>query len=88
MRGGASILLHRFVIEVFDYFNLVLFQITPNSICIMVAFYIAFKDANIVEPSAVEFAYIYCIKALRMKASGIPISEELMLRAFRESKTT
>ena len=54
----------------------------------MVAFYIAFKDANIVEPSAVEFAYIYCIKALRMKASGIPISEELMLRAFRDSKTT
>ena len=30
----------------------------------MVAFYIAFMEADIGEPSMLEFAYVYCIKAL------------------------
>ena len=64
MQGDASIPFHPFLVEVLDYFNLVHFQFTPNSICTMVAFYIAFIEANIGESSTVEFAYIYCIKAL------------------------
>ena len=30
----------------------------------MVAFYIAFMEADVGKPSVVEFTYIYCIKAL------------------------
>ena len=30
----------------------------------MVAFYIAFMELDIREPSTVEFSYVYCIKAL------------------------
>ena len=30
----------------------------------MVAFYIIFMEADVSEPSAAKFAYIYCIKAL------------------------
>ena len=47
IQGGSSIPLHPFVIEVFDYFNIIPFQFTPNSICTMVAFYIAFMEADI-----------------------------------------
>ena len=64
MQGGAFILLHSFLIELFDYFNLVPFQFTPNSIHTIVAFYIALMEADIGEPLVVEFAYIYCIKDL------------------------
>ena len=64
IQGGASILLHSFLIEMFDYFNIVSFQFTLNSIRTVVVFYIAFMEADIGKPLAVEFAYIYCIKAL------------------------
>ena len=57
-------LLTLFLVEVFDYFNVVCFQFIPNLILTMVAFYIAFIEVDIGEPSVVEFAYIYCIKAL------------------------
>ena len=64
IRGGASIPRHPFLVEVFDYFNIVPFQFTPNSISTIVAYYIVFIEANIGEPLVVEFVYIYCIKAL------------------------
>ena len=64
IQGGASIPLYPFLVEVFNYFKIILFQLTPNSIRTMVAFYIGFMEANIGKLSAVEFAYIYCIKAL------------------------
>ena len=64
IQGGVSIPLHPFLVEVLDYFNLVPFQFTPNSIGTMVAFYIAFMEVDIGEPFVVEFTYIYCIKAL------------------------
>ena len=32
MRGGTSIPFHPFVVEVLDYFNIVLFQFTPFSL--------------------------------------------------------
>ena len=60
IRERVSLPLHPFI----DYFNIAFFQFTPNSICTMVAFYIAFMEADIGEPSAIEFAYVYYIKAL------------------------
>ena len=64
IRGGASLPLHPFIVEVLDYVSVAPFQFTPNSIYTMVAFYIPFMEADIGEPSAVKFAYMYCIKAL------------------------
>ena len=64
MREGTSIPPHLFLIEVLYYFNLHPFHFTPNFIRTIVAFYIAFMEANIGEPSVVEFVYIYYIKAL------------------------
>ena len=52
IRRGASLPLHPFIVEVLDYFNVAPFLFTPNSICTMVAFYIAFMEADIGEPSA------------------------------------
>ena len=60
----ASIPLHPFIIEVFDYLNVVPLQFTPNSICTIVAFYITFIEADISESSMMEFTYVYSIKAL------------------------
>ena len=62
IQGGASLPLYLFLVEVLDYFNVVHFQFTPNSIRTMVAFYIAFMEADICEPSAIEFTYVYCMK--------------------------
>ena len=64
MRGGASILLHPFVVEVLDYFNLIPFQLTPNSFRNIMTFYIIFMEIGIREPSTDVFAYVYCIKVL------------------------
>ena len=64
IRGGAFVSLHPFIVEVLDYFNVVPFKFTLNSIRTMVAFYIAFMEADTGESSAVEFAYVCCIKAL------------------------
>ena len=47
IRGRASLPFHPFIIEVLDYFKIVHFQFTLNSIRTMVAFYIAFMEADI-----------------------------------------
>ena len=59
--GGASIPLRPFLVEVLDYFNLVPFQLTPNSLRTIVSFYIAFMETDIGESSAEEFTYVYYI---------------------------
>ena len=57
IRGGVSIHLHPFVIEALDYFNLVPFQLNPNSIHTMVAFYITFMEAD----SPLQWRRIYFV---------------------------
>ena len=64
IREGASLPLYPFNVEVLDYFKVVYFEFTLNSIPTMVAFYIAFIEANRSKNSAIKFAYLYCIKAL------------------------
>ena len=64
MRKGASLPLHPLINDVLMYFNVTPFQFTPNFVCIMVAFYITFREVGIGEPSINEFAYVYGIKAL------------------------
>ena len=53
----------------------------------MVAFYITFMEANIGEPLAIKFAYVYYIKALAtssilliaLQNSRLPVSSKLSL---------
>ena len=60
MRGGASIpYLHSFVEKVLDFFNLVPFQLTPNSLRTIVTFFIPYMEVSLGEPSVEEFTYIY-----------------------------
>ena len=42
IKGGVSLPLHPFIETVLQYFNVALFQFTPNSFRIIVAFFIAF----------------------------------------------
>ena len=79
IQGGASFPLYPFIIEVLDYFNVAHFQFTPNSIRAMVAFYIAFIEADIRKHSVVEFAYYIASKpwpgkkVFGIQASGVPM---------------
>ena len=56
--------LHPFIVQVLDYFDIVPFQLPPNSHRLIVTFYIAFSEYCGVTSSVVYFAYIYEIKAL------------------------
>ena len=64
MLGGASLPHHPFVKVVLQYFIVALFQFTLNSFCIIVAFFIAFTKACLIEPVVNNFSYIFEIKAL------------------------
>ena len=46
------------------FFDMVLFQLTPNSYDIIVTFYILFIEACRLEPSVGHFAYVFRIKAV------------------------
>ena len=69
MRGGGSLPLHPFIEAVLQYFNVAPFKFTLNSFYIIMAFFIVFTEACLVEPIVNEFAYIFGIKAL-MKHKG------------------
>ena len=69
MRGGGSLPLHPFIEAVLQYFNVAPCKFTLNSFYIIMAFFIVFTEACLVEPTVNEFAYIFGIKAL-MKHKG------------------
>ena len=58
------IVVNLFVEVVLHYLNLVPFQLIPNSLCTIVAFYIAYVEAIIGATTVKEFSYVYCIKTL------------------------
>ena len=60
--------LHPFIIQVFDYFDIVPFQLPLNSHRLIVAFYIVFSEFYDVALSVVHFAFIYRLKALAKHA--------------------
>ena len=64
LKAGVSFPLHPFIDEVLQFFDVVSFQLTPNSYCIIVAFYIAFIDSYGFKSSVSHFAYVFGIKAL------------------------
>ena len=56
--------LHPFIDQVLQFFDIVPFQLTLNSYCIIVAFFVAFSEACGVEPLLGHFAYIFRIKVI------------------------
>ena len=56
--------LHPFVVQVLNYFDIVPFQLPPNSHRLIVVFYIVFSEYYGVMPSVVYFVYIYGLNAL------------------------
>ena len=64
LKTRVYLLLHPFVVQVLDYFNVILFQFLPNSHHLIVAFYIVFLEYCGVAPSVIHFAYIFKLKTL------------------------
>ena len=64
LKAGVSLPLHSFIGEVLRFFDVVPFQLNPNSYSIMVTFYIAFTEACRFKPSIGHFAYVFGIKAV------------------------
>ena len=63
LKVGVFLPLHPFIDQVLQFFDIVPFQVTPNSYRIIVAFVIAFFEACGVKPSLGHFTYIFGIKA-------------------------
>ena len=64
LKAGLFLFLHLFVDQVFQFIDIVPFQLTPNSYRIIVAFFITFSEACGVEPSIWHFAYVFKIKVV------------------------
>ena len=64
LKAEVSLPLHPFINEVLQFFDVVQFQLTLNSYCIIVTFYIAFAEACEFELSVGHFAYVFWIKAV------------------------
>ena len=64
LKTGVYLLLHRFIVQVLNYFDIVPFQLPPNSHHLIMAFYIVFSEYYGVAPSVVHFVYIFRLKAL------------------------
>ena len=56
--------LHPFTDQVLEYFDIVPFQLSPNSYSLIVAFYIAFSELYKTVPIVGHFAFIFRLKAL------------------------
>ena len=59
LKTGVYLPLHPFVAQVRDYFDIIPFQLPPNSHHLIVAFYVVFLEYCGVAPSMAHFAYIY-----------------------------
>ena len=58
LKTGVYLLLHPFVAQILDYFDLVPFQLPSNSHRLIVVFYIIFSEYCGFALSVVHFAYI------------------------------
>ena len=75
LKARVFLPLHSFIDQVLQFFDIVLFQLTPNSYHIMMAFFITFSEARMVEPSLGHFAYIFGIKVV-VKACGVLVLDQ------------
>ena len=64
LKAGVLLPLHPFIDQVLQFFDIVPFQLTPNSYCIIMVFFISFSKACGIEPSIGHFAYVFRIKAI------------------------
>ena len=62
LKAGVFLPLHPFIDQALQFFDIVPFQLTPKSHCIIMAFFIAFLKMCRVKPSLEHFASIYGIK--------------------------
>ena len=55
---------HPFIEQVLEFFDIVLFQLSPNSYRLIMAFYISFLELCKTAPTVGHFAFIFWLKAL------------------------
>ena len=63
LKTGVFLSLHPFIDQVLDHFDIVPFQLPPNSRHLIVVFYITFSEFYGVAPLIVHFVFIYRLKA-------------------------
>ena len=64
LKNGVFFPLYPFIGQVLEFFDIVPFQLSPNSYRLIVAFYIAFLELCKTAPSVGHFAFIFGLKAL------------------------
>ena len=64
MKTGVFLPFHHFIEQVLEFFDIVPFQLSPNSYRLIVAFYIAFSELCKTTPIIGHFAFIFEVKAL------------------------
>ena len=68
LKAGVFLPLHPFIDQVLQFFDIVSFQLSPNSYLVIVAFFITFLEACEVEPSLGHFTHIFGIKVIAKHA--------------------
>ena len=68
LKAGVFLPLHPFIDQVLQFFDIIPFQLTLNSYCIIATFFITFLEACGVEPSIGHFDYVFGIKAFAKNA--------------------
>ena len=64
LKSGVFLPLHSFIDQVLEFFDIVPFQLSPNSYRLIVAFYIALSELCETAPSIGHFAFIFRLKTL------------------------
>ena len=65
LKFGVRFPLHPFFVEVFEYFGLTLFQITPNGWTHMIGLFDLFAKHGMGPPTATKFAWFYSVKGIK-----------------------
>ena len=63
LKFGVRFSLHPFFVEVFEYFGLTVFQITPNGWAHMIGLFGLFAEHRLGPPTTTEFAWFYSVKS-------------------------
>ena len=64
LKTGVFLPFYPFIEQVLEFFDIVPFQLSPNSYRLIVAFYIAFLELCQTAPTVGHFAFIFGLKAL------------------------
>ena len=63
LKFGVQFPLHSYFIRILNYYNLIVFQITPNGWAQMIGLFILFVEQKMDPPTREEFSWFYTLKS-------------------------